>query len=192
VPEDEAGINRGLSAAWLVLSVLLLAGGPGFSAEPAAPREYQLKAVFLFNFAQFVEWPSQAFADAQTPLVIGVLGKDPFGAYLDETVRGETVNNRSLVVQRYGRVEDIHTCHILFISRSEGDRLEQILARLRGRNILTVADAEGFAPPGVMIRLVTVENKIRLRINLEVAQAANLKISSKLLRTAEIVSSGND
>jgi hypothetical protein len=192
VPEDEAGINRGLSAAWLVLSALLLSSGPGLSAQTEAPREYQLKAVFLFNFAQFVEWPPQAFADAQTPLVIGVLGRDPFGAYLDETVRGERVNNRSLVVQRYGRVEDINTCHILFISRSEGDRLEQILARLRGRNILTVADAEGFAPPGVMIRLVTVENKIRLRINLEVAQAANLRISSKLLRPAEIVTSGND
>ena len=192
MPGDEARIHRGLSAAWLVLSALLLSGGLGLSAQAEVPREYQLKAVFLFNFAQFVEWPPQAFADAQTPLVIGVLGRDPFGAYLDETVRGETVNNRSLVVQRYGRVEDINTCHILFISRSEGDRLEQILARLRGRNILTVADAEGFVLPGVMIRLVTVENKIRLRINLEVAQAANLKISSKLLRSAEIVTSGND
>jgi uncharacterized protein DUF4154 len=192
VPEDEAHTHRGLSAAWLVLSAWLLSGALGLSAEPAAPREYQLKAVFLFNFAQFVEWPPQAFADAQTPLVIGVLGRDPFGAYLDETVRGERVNNRSLVVQRYGRVEDIDTCHILFISRSEGDRLEEILARLRGRSILTVADAEGFALPGVMIRLVTVENKIRLRINLEVAQAANLRISSKLLRAAEIVASGND
>ena len=190
--EDEARIYRGLSAAWLVLSALLLSGALGLSAEPAAPREYQLKAVFLFNFAQFVEWPPQAFPDAQTPLVIGVLGRDPFGAYLDETVRGERVNNRSLVVQRYGRVDDINTCHILFISRSEGDRLEQILVRLRGRNILTVDDAEGFAPPGVMIRLVTVENKIRLRINLEVVQAADLRISSKLLRPAEIVTSGND
>ena len=184
--------SRGISAAWLVLSAWLLSGALGLSAQTEAPREYQLKAVFLFNFAQFVEWPPQAFPDAQTPLVIGVLGRDPFGAYLDETVRGERVNNRSLVVQRYGRVEDINTCHILFISRSEGDRLEQILARLRGRSILTVADAEGFALPGVMIRLVTVENKIRLRINLEVAQAANLRISSKLLRTAEIVTSGND
>jgi hypothetical protein len=190
VPEDEAHTHRGLSAAWLVLSAWLLSGG--LSAQPEAPGEYQLKAVFLFNFAQFVEWPPQAFADAQTPLVIGVLGRDPFGAYLDETVRGERVNNRSLVVQRYGRVEDIDTCHILFISRSEGDRLEEILARLRGRSILTVADAEGFALPGVMIGLVTVENKIRLRINLEGAQAASLRISSKLLRAAEIVSSGND
>ena len=192
MPGDEARINRGLSAAWLVLSALLLSSGPGLSAEPPAPREYQLKAVFLFNFAQFVEWPPQAFADAQTPLVIGVLGRDPFGAYLDEAVRGETVNNRSLVVRRYGRVEDIDTCHILFISRSEGDRLEKILARLRGRNILTVGDAEGFGLHSVMIRLVTVENKIRLRINLEVAQAANLRISSKLLRAAQIVTSGND
>ncbi|MGH8478321.1 MAG: YfiR family protein [Gammaproteobacteria bacterium] len=192
MPGDEARIKRGLSAAWLVLSAWLLSSALGLSAEPAAPREYQLKAVFLFNFAQFVEWPPQAFADAQTPLVIGVLGRDPFGAYLDETARGETANNRSLVVQRYGRVEDINTCHILFISRSEGDRLEHILASLRGRNILTVADTEGFALSGVMIRLVTVENKIRLRINLEAAQAANLRISSKLLRTAEIISSGND
>ncbi len=162
------------------------------SAQAAPPREYQLKAVFLFNFAQFVEWPSQAFPGAQAPLVIGVLGRDPFGASLDETMRGETVNNRPLVVQRYGRVEDIDTCHILFISGSQADRLEHILASLRGRNILTVADAEGLALRGVMIRLVTVENKIRLPINLEVAQAANLKISSKLLRPAEIVTSGNE
>ena len=192
MPEDEARINRGLPAAWLVLSALLLSGGLGLSAQAAAPREYQLKAVFLFNFAQFVEWPPQAFADAEAPLVIGVLGKDPFGAYLDETVRGERVNNRSLVVQRYGRVEDIDTCHILFISRSEGDRLEQILARLRGRSILTVSDGEDAALRGVMIRMIMVENKIRLRVNLEEAQAANLKISSKLLRPAEIVTSGND
>jgi hypothetical protein len=85
------------SAAWLVLSALLLSGGPNLSAETPPPREYQLKAVFLFNFAQFVEWPPEAFPDAQAPLVIGVLRRDPFGAYLDETVRGETMNNRPLV-----------------------------------------------------------------------------------------------
>jgi hypothetical protein len=185
-------INRSLSAVWLLLSVLLVSGALALSAPAAAPGEYQLKAVFLFNFAQFVEWPPQAFPDAQAPLVIGVLGMDPFGAYLDETVRGETVNNRPLVVQRYGRVEDINTCHILFISRSEADRLEQIVASLKGRSILTVSDAEDAALRGVMIRMIMVENKIRLRINLEEAQAANLKISSKLLRPAEIVTSGND
>lgn len=184
--------NRGLFAVRLVLSAWLLSGGLGLSAQAAPPREYQLKAVFLFNFAQFVEWPPQAFPDAQAPLVIGVLGRDPFGAYLDETVSGETVNDRSLVVRRYRRVEEIKTCHVLFISRSEVDRLEQILASLRHRNILTVSDTEGAAQRGVTIRFVTEKNKIRLRINLEAAKAANLVISSKLLRPAEIVTSGDN
>src|SRR6266852_4378714 len=85
---------------WLVISVLLLSRGVASPAQTPASPEYQLKGVFLFNFAQFVEWPPTAFPEPQTPLVIGVLGEDPFGPYLDETVRGEKVNNRPLVVQR--------------------------------------------------------------------------------------------
>src|SRR5204863_5659033 len=108
----------------------------------AQSKEYQIKAVFLFNFAQFVDWPANAFPEAQTPLVIGVLGEDPFGSYLDETVRGEKVNNRPLVVRRYRRVDEIKTCHVLFISRSEANRLEQIFSGLKGRNILTVGDCD--------------------------------------------------
>lgn len=182
--------QKSLSAVWWVVSALLLSGGPGLPAQTAPAREYQVKAVFLFNFAQFVDWPPQAFPEAQTPLVIGILGEDPFGAYLDETVRDEKVTNRPLAVQRYRRVEEIKTCHILFISRSESDRLGQILARLKDRNILTVGDADGFARRGGMIGFVTEKNKIRLRINLEAAKAANLIVSSKLLRPAEIVTPG--
>jgi hypothetical protein len=119
----------------------------------------------LFNFAQFVDWPPTAFPDRQTPLVIGILGQDPFGSYLDETVRGERVNNRPLIVRRYRRVEEIQTCHVLFISRSEADHLDQILASLKYRKILTVADGESPGRSSVMIRFVTQQNKIRLRIN---------------------------
>jgi hypothetical protein len=111
---------------------------------------------------------------------------------LDEIVRGETVNNRSIVIHRYRHVEEIETCHVLFISRSEGDRLEQILASLQGRHILTVGDAEGFAVRGGMIRFMRAANKIRLRINLQAATAANLVLSSKLLRPADIVTPGED
>jgi len=150
--------------------------------QSAPTAEYQVKAVFLFNFAQFVEWPPSAFPASQTPLVIGVLGQDPFGAYLDDTLRGERVNNRPLTVRRYRRVEEIQTCHVLFISRSEADRLDQILASLKYRKILTVADVDSPAASRVMIRFVTQQNKIRLRINPEAARAANLTISSKLLR----------
>jgi hypothetical protein len=177
---------------WAVISVLLFSSGLDLIAQTPSALEYQVKAVFLFNFAQFVDWPTNALPEPQTPLIIGVLGEDPFGAYLDEIVRGEKVNGRPLVVQRYHRVEEVKTCHILFISRSETERLEPILGSLRGRSVLTVGDAIGFAQRGGMIRFMTEKNKIHLRINLEAAKAASLTISSKLLRPAEIVAPGKD
>ena len=175
----------------LMMWALAAATPPGNTSAQSSP-EYQLKAVFLFNFAQFVEWPASAFPEAHTPLVICVLGKDPFGAYLDETVRGETVDNHPLAVRRYRTVDEIKECHILFVSRQEQDHMSEILDSLKGRSILTVSDAERFASRGGMIRFVTERNRIRLRINLEAARAANLTISSKLLRPAEIVPAGKD
>lgn len=166
---------------------LLLLGASNGRAQTAPTSEYQLKAVFLFNFAQFVEWPPQAFAEAETPLVIGVLGEDPFGSYLDETVRGEAMKGHPMVVRRYREVEDVEACHILFISQAKAGLLEQILARLNGQNVLTVSDAPGFAQEGGMIEFVTNRNKIRLRINLEAARVGELTISSKLLRLADLV-----
>ena len=170
----------------LLMSLLVFGSGQRLAAQTAIPAEYQVKAVFLYNFARFVNWPPKAFPDPQAPLVIGVLGEDPFGAYLDETVRGENVNGRPLVVQRYRRVSEIKACHLLFISRSESDRLEQILAALRGRNILTVSDADGFTTRGGMIGFFTEKNKVRMQVNLDVVKSANLNVSSKLLRVAEV------
>jgi hypothetical protein len=185
-------LGRRQDRRWQVVVACLLLSGLAWSAptaltETTATRDYQVKAVFLFNFTQFVEWPADAFAHVNTPLVIGVLGEDPFGAYLDETVRGETANGRPLIVARYRRVQEIEDCQVLFISRSETDRLEQKLASLAGKPILTVGDVEGFARRGGMIDLATVAGKIQLRINLEAAKAAHLTISSKLLRPAKIV-----
>ena len=167
--------------------LLLLVSAVRASAQLGNPQEYQLKAVFLFNFAQFVEWPAESFADPQAPLVIGVLGEDPFGRVLDEVVRDEIVRGRALVVQRFQRVEDAFRCHVLFISHSESARLEEDLAALRGRSILTVSDTSGFALRGVMIRFITEKNRLRLRINLDAAKSAGLVVSSKLLRPAEII-----
>jgi hypothetical protein len=156
----------------------------------AAPSEYQVKAVFLFNFAQFVEWPAGAFPDRQAPFVIGILGQDPFGPELDAVVRGEKVDNRSLVIERYRNIGELHNCNILFIGRTRVGELPRILATLKGRSILTVMDADEADPGGVMIRLVTRSNRIRLRIDVGAAKAGNLVISSKLLRPAEIVGGG--
>jgi hypothetical protein len=172
-----------LAALWL---------GPLAGAAPV-PTEYQVKAVFLFNFTQFVEWPAGAFDDASSPLSICVLGQDPFGAELDEIVRGESVNGRPLAVRRYRSVEDgINGCHVLFIERSQRPRIGNILARLAGRSVLTVGDFEGFSREGGVVRFARADNRIRLHVNLEAAKAAHLTISSKLLRPAHIVAPGED
>ncbi len=156
----------------------------------AAPTRAQVEAVFLFNFTQFVDWPPQAFADPTAPLVIGVLGGDPFGAGLDEVVRGEVVNGHPLVVHRAQHLEELGDARILFISRSERARLAHVLETLKGRNVLTVSDLDEFASEGGMICFVVVDNKVRLRVNLDATKAAGLTLSSKLLRFAQIVAPG--
>ena len=148
-----------------------------------------MKAVFLFNFAQFVEWQPDAFPNPTAPLVIGILGTDPFGNYIDEAVNGEKVNDRAIVIRRFSSVADVGTCQILFISGSEQADLPQILAALKGRSILTVSDMDQFSHDGGMIRFVMEKNKVRLRINNEAARSAGLRISSKLLRPSEVVTS---
>ncbi len=155
-----------------------------------APTEYQVKAVFLFNFSHFVEWPPQAFSAPDEPFVIGILGGDPFGARLDEAVRGEQINQHPLVVRRFHTVGEIGDCRILYIDRSESAQLGPILAAMEHRGTLTVSEVDGSAQRGVMIQFLTDNNRIRLRINVESARAAGLTISSKLLRPAEIVGTG--
>ncbi len=150
-------------------------------------HEYSLKAVFLLNFAHFTDWPTNAFDQPDSPLIIGVLGEDPFGRVLDDAVRNETVNGRKFVVERYRRVEDLKPCHILFISQAETRRLDKIVAAVNGKSILTVSDIEDSAYRGLCVRLITENNKLRLRINTDSLKAANLVVSSKLLRVAETV-----
>ena len=156
------------------------------SAQSQIASEYQIKAVFLFNFAQFVEWPAKSFQETNA-ISIGILGDDPFGNYLDETVRGEEVNGHPLVVHRYQHIDEVKTCHILFINVADANQLTQIITSLKSKNILTVSDADNFTKRGGMIRFFTENKKTRLRINLSAAKDADLTISSKLLRLAEVV-----
>jgi hypothetical protein len=170
---------------WLGLSFFLLSSRQVSQTEIS--KEHKIKAVFLFNFTQFVEWPISALPDDETAFVIGILGKDPFGSYLDETIRNERVKNHPLIVQRFRTVDDITTCHILYIIPTDKDQLKEILARVKSKNTLTVSDASNFAHLGGMIRLYTEDNKTRIRINVDAVKNSELIISSKLLRLADIV-----
>jgi uncharacterized protein DUF4154 len=172
----------------VIIIVLLLISNLMLPAQPVSSREYQLKAIFLFNFTQFVDWPPNSFSSNQAPMVIGVLGPDPFGSYLEETISGEKVNGHSLIIQHYNNIEDIGTCQVLFINLNETKQIKQAITKLNGRNILTVSDAPGFMEQGGMIRFFTKDDKIKLQVNLAATKNANLDISSKLLRLVEIFS----
>jgi YfiR/HmsC-like len=174
-------------ALWTVGAALAVASARPAEGQAVRASASEVQAVFLFHFSQFVEWPAEAFADPKSPLVIGILGKDPFGSFIDETVKGETVRGRPFRVDRYHRLDEIKDCHILFISRSESKRLEGILAALKDRPILTVSNDVALDRNGGIIRFILDESRIRLSIDLEAAQAARLTFSSKLLRSAEIV-----
>ncbi len=146
--------------------------------------ELRVKAGFLYTFVKYVDWPENAFQAAGDVVVIGVLGKDPFGALLDSAVAGKKIEGRAVRVQRVQRVEEIGDCHVLFVSRSEKDRLKGVLASLRGRKILTISDAEGFLQHGGQIQLVTEDRRVRFDINMEAARHAGITLSSHLLRVA--------
>jgi len=181
--------DRFAGLAFLLATLIFLAVSGLANSTVTASPEYQVKAVFLFNFAQFVEWPPQSFENPTAPFVIGVLGTDPFGEALESAVRGETVEGRTFVIERYRSVTEIRHCQILFISRSEAAHMENVTSALAGQSILTVSDIEDSAQRGVMIRFVAESNRIRLRINADAAKAVGLSISSKLLRPAELVTS---
>jgi len=167
-----------------VALVLLLCG-----AMSDTPSEYQVKAVFVYNFSHFVEWPSRSFPVANAPFAIGIVGADPFGTRLEEAIRGERINDHPLVLRRFQDASGIEDCQILFIDRSQAKRLDEILASLDHRSVLTVSELDGAAERGVMIQFAMKENRIRLRINPQSARAAGLVISSQLLRLADIVNS---
>ena len=179
-----------LMPSWLLLWMLVLSSIHGETRAATPAKEYQVKAVFLFNFALFTQWPSSAFSGADAPLVIGVAGKDPFGSFLDQVVAGERVNGRRLVVRRYAHAVEAADCHILFVGRSESERALVDLKALRGRSVPTVSDIEGFAVRGGNVELRTTRGRIRLRINVDAVRDAGLTLSSKLLRPAEIVGGG--
>jgi len=177
-----AGRNRILASWLLALSTLVAA-----AQSTGTAAEYKVKAVYLIKFVQFVGWPASAFASGDAPLVIGVLGNDPFGRVLDEVAEGEVVKNRRVVIRRYRNIRDVDSPQVLFIGESEAPRIRPILGELRGRSILSVSDIEGFSYEGGIVRFLMANNKVRFRINVDSAKESNLQISAKLLQLAEIV-----
>jgi hypothetical protein len=151
---------------------------PVRGAERDSVLEYRVKAAFLYNFAKFIEWPAQDTG----PIVLGVLGRDPFGAILDQTVEQKSINGRPLVIRRFANVPQAKECHIVFVGTSEKARFAEILPRLASFGILTVGEHHGFLQAGGMINFVVQDNNVHFEINPEAVRRPGIHISSNLLK----------
>jgi hypothetical protein len=177
--------------AWLwrliMLAALMLVCPAAEPADSAPPSEYAVKAAFLLNFTRFVEWPATAFDRSDSPLVIGILGDNPFGSLLDDVVRDERVRDRHLQVRCSIKAEDLKGCQLVFVCRSERGHLDQVIDDLGHGAILTVSDIDGFADHGGVIRLYLSGKKIRFEINQSTAKQHELKLSAQLLSLGKII-----
>jgi hypothetical protein len=168
--------------------ILFLCTIPSYVSHSQYPstEEYQVKAVFLYNFSRFVEWPESSYAGSNAPFVIGILGGNPFGNYLDETIKGEAIGSHIMTVHHFRDINDIDNCQILFINYKDPEMIKKTVDALAGRNILTVNEYSNFVRQGGMIQFYTEMSKIKLMINTASVKNTQLQISSKLMRVAKI------
>jgi len=168
---------------------IFLSMGSAAHGETPASKEHAIKAAFIYNFAKFVEWPAESF-EKSGDFVVCVFGEDSIVPTLKK-LNGKQVQGKKVTVKHTKSSEDIGNCHIVYVSRQEEKNFSHVMTALKGRRILTVGDMEGFAQRGGMINFAMKKRKVRFEINVDAAKQAGLKISSKLLRLADIVGGNN-
>lgn len=177
------GLSREMKHPLLsAVSILAICLG---SAAQTSTVEYEVKGAFLLNFAKFVDWPPQAFAGAGDPFTFCIAG-DAFAGALEKVLNAETLNGRRLVVRRIAPADKLQGCQIIYVAASASGQYSQITT-LGNAPILTVGETEDFIDSGGMIRFIETGHRIQFQINAAAAERASLKLSSKLLRLAEIV-----
>jgi hypothetical protein len=173
-----------MNAKVTIFAVLLVASGTAAAAQTPAATEYEVKAAFLYNFAKFVEWPPEALAAPSAPMVIGVLGTDPFGHTLDRIVADKQIGGHPLVIKRLKDASEAEGCQIVFVGTADRAALKRLVQSNARHAVLTVGEIEGFTQEGGIIQFVIQENKVRFQINAAAADKAGLKISAQLLKLA--------
>ena len=183
------GAVKSFAITMLVMTGVIL-GSAVASARQArgdVPPEYMIKAAYLLNFARLVEWPRDAFISVDSPVTIGIVGTDPFGDALEQTVEGKRINNRRIAVQRLQWNQDLRRCQIVFISATDSARIGELTTRLAGLPVLIVGEARQLAARGATINFTIEDDRVRFEVNVEAARRARLTVSSQILRVATIV-----
>jgi hypothetical protein len=179
--------TAGRHLAMLAALFILVNAPSALGGKPDELPEYEVKAAFLFNFVKFVDWPAGTFASGKSPFVIGVLGDDPFGSALSRVLLGKTANGRRMLARRITRLEEIRGVHLLFVCKSEKDRLAEILGALNTLPVLCVSDTDTAFDRGAAISFAVESGHVVFDVNAEAAGRSGLRISSKLLRVARSV-----
>ena len=179
--------RRVFLCALLVMAMGRMGGTSASLAEEAMTSEYQVKAAFLINFPKYVEWPAEAFAGTNSPVVLGVLGETKVTEEIQKVIGGRTVNGRKIVLKRLASGEESGICHVLFVSAAEQQHSPNLLTQLKDISVLTVGESDDFLERGGIINLARRDQKIALEVNLTAAGSARIKISSKLLNVASVV-----
>jgi hypothetical protein len=173
-----------LQRSLFVLLVAFVFSCTGAGAEDSL--EYEVKAGFLYNFTKFVQWPEESFKEKNAPIVIGILGSDPFGEKFDRALSNEKSGGRPLVVKRFKTAQDVEGCHIVFVSNRESDQLPKLFEKLKDTYTMTAGESEDFTRGGGVIRFFLEQGKVRFEINISAARRKKLEISSQLLNLARI------
>ena len=163
------------------------AAARGLGAEASTLSETQVKALFLFNFTKYVEWPESAFASPTAPLTIGLLGDTELAEPLRALAAGKTVNGHPIVIVDKMTADRATNCHILFLSTAEQKQLPSLLPALRGQPVLAVGENDKFTRLGGIVNFGRRDSKVRLEINTATAGEARLKLCAKLLGVADVV-----
>jgi len=166
----------------LLMAGVLISGGCLVSKET---QEYQAKVVLMEKITAYVDWPAPPASDH--PFVLGVVGRTPFGDELDTYFLAHSLKGRSVRIRYFSGAENIEPCDLLFICASEKDRLAVVLAKVKGRPILTIGDTPGFAKAGVMMNLVREGTRLAFEVNIASTKASGLRMAASLLNLSKIV-----
>ncbi len=178
--------HRRLLLRLMVFICVALLAGNSFAGEGINNTEYNLKAAYLYQFTKFTQWPGRLFPRRDSPIQICILGKNPFGKSLD-SFSNRTSQGRKLSIEYLSSLQNIASCHVVFISRSEDWRLPQILRHIENSPVLSVSDINNFTQRGGIIGFVPRQRKVGLEINVDASHTSGTKISSKLLEVATLV-----
>ncbi len=171
-----------------ILSCTIAAVAPSPAWAQGIDREYTLKAVYLYKFATYIEWPKQAFHDAGSPFVIGILGPDPVGNNLRKIAKAKKIDGRRIDVLNYQSPDEIEDCHILFMPRGLAPEIRQKAVKLlAGRSILLVGEETDFLEQGGVVDFVVAGNRIQIHISQPAYEREQLEVSSQLLRIANVI-----